>query len=178
MKIPILLLPSNDPKVKAHHLSTALRIAEAAFGSSTDPLQMDVSERNVQWTLQTIPFCWTLIVVGDECVGSAAVLPTSEESKLQFLSGTITEAVLMERAQAPDYNLLSTTSLYLSAVTVLPSWQRQGIGVKALLHTIGAAQTNLPQLQDLFCWLYSQPGAALIEKIQLHEGLKIQTLAK
>lgn len=174
----ITLLPANDSRLNSSHIRRALEIAESVFETHSDPFQIDIGEKNVQWTIQTIPYCWILILVDGECVGSASVLPTSEESRLQFLSGAISENTLIERVQESTYKMSSSTSLYLAGVTILPEFQRQHLGSRALMYAIESARKNLPQPQTLFCWLYTEAGSALIRRLQERENMAIQTLNK
>lgn len=161
-----LFVSSHDSRLSSIHLSNALFIAERAFNTQASSFQIDLTDQNIQWTLQNIPFCWTLILADNECVGSAAVLPTPTSTMKQFLSSEISENDLIEQAKVAVDRIRFAESLYLSGVTVLPKFQRQGLGTQALIHAIEATQNSIPSAQHLYYWPHSAEGVALIEKLQ------------
>lgn len=169
----ITLLASDDPRVTADHLRAALHIAEAAFGTSSDPTQINIGDENVQWTIRHVPYCWTLILRGDECIGSAAVLPTSREAMNLFLENKIEESALFESAQREVIDLRSFECLYLSGVTISPRHQKHGVGALALTATIEAALQVLPRARTIYCWPFNEMGAALVRKVGAANGWEI-----
>lgn len=170
----IQFLPSNDPQLNLSHLGKAMQIAENVFATGSDPFQIDINDENLQWTIRKTPQCWTLILVDGECVGSAAVLPTSSETMREFLAGTLNENEMMEKVKANAHELKTADCLYLSGVSILPQFQNQGISAQAFIHTVEAAKKEFGSIRHLFCWTNSDASTALIEKIRSSTGWTIQ----
>lgn len=169
----IAFFASNDPHLNSTHIRTALQIAEDAFATKNDPSQISIDDKNVLWTRENIPFCWTLILVDTECVGSAAVLPTEKNAMTKFLNGQINENALLQLTQKSEIG--SARCLYLSGVSVLPELQKRGLGSQALIHAIEGARKQLPQIQDLYCSLFTDAGKALIQTVQTLKRWNIRT---
>lgn len=168
----ISLVSSDDPRLTPAHLHAALRIAEEAFRTEGDPAQINVGDENVRWTIENIPFCWTLVLVDDVCVGSAAVLPASAATMRRFLSGEIDESAILEIAKrarsAPPRvaaGFRDAEGLYLTGVSIDPFLRKRGFGAAALVHAIRSARAELPSIRELFCWPTTEAGAALVRRI-------------
>lgn len=170
----VTFLASNDARVTSEHLRTAMQIAEGEFETQADASQVQIDGANVRWTIETIPFCWTILLVGDQCIGSVAILPTSAESKRRFMAGEISEKELFEIAQSSPSEMPLSPCLYLTAVTLSPTFQKRGIGEQALLFTIEMAQKNFPNAKQLYCLPYNQAGSAFIKKVEARNNLRIE----
>jgi GNAT superfamily N-acetyltransferase len=170
----ISFLPSNDPRINKNDIQLALKIAEDVFQMSSDPAQIASGEENVKWTIEKIPFSWTLILMAGECIGSVAVLPTPTNPMELFLTDQIDEKSLIEIAQSGQFDIAGCDCIYLSGASILPKFQNRGIGSRALIHTVEATSKNLLHVRHLYCWPFTGAGKALVRKIRMLKKWDIQ----
>jgi GNAT superfamily N-acetyltransferase len=160
------ILSSNDSRLTKYHIEQAVRIAEDAFKTQSDQSQMEIGDSTIRWTLAHIPKFWSLILIADECVGGAALLPSTKTMMNSFLAGEITESTVMEFAQANIEHIHKFDCLYVAGITVRPGLQGRDLGTRALTHAIESAQAVQPNCKTLFTWIYSDSGARLIARLQ------------
>ena len=92
-------------------------------------------------------------------VGWIVVLPTSQKLSLQFLSGEITERMLLEKSEPQN----EYDALYLCSAYVVPKHRREGHVVDMLKE----AMSCIPHAKDcmLSSWPYSPEGRQLLSKL-------------
>ncbi|RYZ77377.1 MAG: N-acetyltransferase [Proteobacteria bacterium] len=175
MNDEIQFLTSGDSRVTELQLKQALQIAEDVFQTATGSSHIEIGDENVQWTTKNLPECWILILSGNDCIGSVAVLPSTSEKMNSFFSGKIDESELMHFAKTKITSVQTFDCLYLSGVTIRSDFQKRGIGTSALIHAIAAAQVALPNAKTLFTWTYTDAGGKLIRKIQENYEIRIRS---
>lgn len=148
-------------------LKQIFRLAEAVFGTTTDPDQIPPTPEYRAKVDRLHPES-TAYRVDDSgnVISFVFVVPTTKEIMERFLKGEITERAILDLTQPQA----TYSALYLCAVYVNPQHRRQGLATAMFREVLG----KLPLSNDvtLFFWPFTEEGEqlarALVQKTGRH----------
>lgn len=144
----------------SEYLRRMILLADEFFATKNDPQQLDVTPEVMESLEQIHPATLSEEVEGDGPVVWILLIPTSEETKVRFLKGSISEKEVLDESLVSE----SYTSLYLCSALVLPEYRNTGRAFRTAKKAIEAIMKDHP-IASLYTWSFSQEGKGLAKKL-------------
>lgn len=145
-----------------------VQLADEVFAIHEDPAQLQVDDTVLERLQLMHPATRGELIEGDGPIVWLLVMPTTTALMEAFLAGELSEHELYERTPVG----VSYDALYLCSVLVLPEHRGRGLAEHTTRAAIAAIRKDHP-IGALFCWTFSDAGAALAARIAQAEGLPL-----
>lgn len=152
----------NDD-VSVSDINFVLRLSDEVFGLDKDPSQYNPSLNEFLEFHKNFPFSFCVFRKDNKIVGFVTAVPCSFPLMGGFLSGEISESVLVNSAQQ-ELKKSSFDALYLMGAYIAEDYRRQGF-VKDAFSKIISFYKNENENLFLFAWPLSSAGLALCNSL-------------
>lgn len=167
MKGPYILPDYNSlPQAEKQALEELTREAEAMFQTAEDEFQATMDNNRLPFLQRSLPT--TLYLWPD--VGLSVAFASRREVMDDFLAGKLSEEDLYDLAIHCDPE--EVTALYLTMVFVRAQMRGRGYGLKLLTEHVRLMDPE--SKLDLFSWIYSKEGLALLQRAEQALGRQIR----
>ncbi len=149
------------------------KIAKKMFGTETDETQAKPTLKNALKLISIEKNNFICFKNNDEIIAWSVVLPTSKEAMKHFLEGNINERELFDISLSH----LFFEALYLTAVIVLPEYQKKGIGSFLMKKQIKYFKEKYG-INRFYALALTKEGKKLIKAMEWDLRIKILSLSR
>ncbi len=158
----------NIPDIKKTN-----KIAAGLFGIDEDKTQVKPTLKTALKLISIEKNNFICLKDSNEIISWSVVLPTSKKNMKLFLAKKINEKTLFDISLSQPF----FEALYLTAVIVLPKYQRKGIGSSLMKKQIEYFKKKYG-INSFYSLVLTKEGKGLIKKIELDLHIKIKFLSR
>ena len=152
----------------ADNFERMIQMVTAFFDTKNDPEQISVTQEERSKLAAIHPATLSELANEDGPMVWILMVPTTKQTMVRFLKGTITEKQLLEETKPGD----SYDAIYLCSASVLPEFREKGLAKKLTVDAINSICKDHP-IKSLFYWPFSNEGKSLAQAVAKETGLSL-----
>jgi predicted GNAT family acetyltransferase len=150
-----------------------LQLVDEFFAVKNDPSQLDVTPIVMEQLNELHPATLSEEVIGDGPVCWILLIPSTQETMEEFLSGKIPESEILKQSMDAKKEDRGFECIYLCSAIVLPEFRNRGIAKKLTIEAITSMQKDF-DIRTLYSWPFSNEGKKLSMLIGVLTSLPVK----